>query len=212
MTRFLPILIFAALLSAAATPAFAQGGAYVNPYVGVLMISDSELDEEDFGVTIDPSLTVGGRIGTMIRENWMIEAAAGWSPVSVDFEDGAVSAEGDGTATLFYGALGYVFPTSGAAKFFLSAGGGIIRFDLDEVEGEDAEVDASSDPIATLGAGVIWAINDRFDLRLDVKDHLAFCSAIDEDETEAELTLCPADDKVLSHFELSGGLSFGLGG
>ncbi|MFN2383292.1 MAG: outer membrane beta-barrel protein [Gemmatimonadota bacterium] len=197
---------------AALSPAHGQGAWSVNPYAGVFIADEGGLqdfgDEEGFTVSIDPAMLVGARLGYMSAANWGFEAGYGYSPLSLSVDEDS-SFDVDVTAQLFYGALNYTFPSSSAAKFFLSVGAGGINVSGEEADFEEDAETSSTDLLANIGGGVMWWLNDRLSLRADIKDHMDFCKA---SETEEDFSACPLDDKMLNHIEVSGGVAFQLGG
>ena len=212
MRKFGLAVALITLCLASTGQAFGQGTWSLNPYAGVYIADEGGLqdagDEEGITVSIDPAVLVGGRLGFVSAANWGFEVGYGYSPLSLTVEEDSDFSI-DATAQLFYGALNYSFPSSSAAKFFLSAGAGGIHLSGDDADFDEGSETSSTELLANVGGGVMWWLNDRLSLRADVKDHIQFCKAADTDDS---FSACPLDDKALNNIEISGGVAFQLGG
>lgn len=195
MRRIITIAVtLTALLFVVPETARAQTG-YVNPFAGVLVVDEGGV--EDLGLSIDPSGIFGGVLGYTLTPNWEVAAAYGFAPAQIEEDAGGEQTDVDIHA--YFGAVDYIFTSESDVKFLLTGGlGGII---LDTAE---ADVDVSNDLLVNFGAGVRWLASERFALQGVVRDHVQFCSAVDEGDTE--VSACPLDDEALNHVEVSAGL------
>ena len=205
--------IFVALLatgglSPAATPAaLAQGDSGtrvgVNPYVGVLLFDDGELQEIGREANVGPIL--GGRLNVAVGRNWQFDIGYGYAQVETelseftDFPDPEDQVELD--VHSIYGAADYFIGGSQEipTRLLLSAGLGFMVINPEVGDG-----DASF--MIPLAVGFTHPVNDWITFRGDVRDHLQFCS---EAEQEDDFAPCIGDE-MLNHFEVSGGLEFWL--
>jgi hypothetical protein len=184
----------------------------INPYVGIFLADEGGLEEladtEGIDVSVDPAALVGARLNYTPGSSWSFEAVYGYSPVSIGFSDQEESLELDADVHLYYAAVNYTIPGSRAAEIFFSGGAGGILVRADEDLFQDAE-NSSNDFLLNVGAGLLWWVNERLAVRGDVKDHIQFCNAADNEE---DFSACPLDDNMLNHIEASGGVSFLIGG
>ena len=205
--------IFVALLAAGglaptATPAaLAQGltskRVGVNPYVGVLLFDDGELQEIGREANVAP--TLGARLNVGVGRSWQFDVGYGYAQVETelseftDFPDPEDQIELD--VHSIYGAADYFIGGSQEipTRLLLSAGLGFMIINPEEGDG-----DASF--MIPLAVGFTHPVNDWITFRGDVRDHLQFCSAAD---SEDDFAPCIGDE-MLNHFEVSGGLEFWL--
>ncbi|HEU4464252.1 MAG TPA: hypothetical protein VFS53_04335 [Gemmatimonadota bacterium] len=205
--------IFVALLAAgglvpAVTPAaLAQGlttkRVGVNPYIGVFLFDDGELQEIGREANVGP--TLGARLNVGVGRNWQFDVGYGYAQVETelseftDFPDPEDQIELD--VHSLYGAVDYFIGGSQEipTRLLLSAGLGFMVINPDVGDG-----DASF--MVPLAVGFTHPVNDWITFRGDVRDHLQFCSAAD---SEDEFAPCIGDE-MLNHFEVSGGLEFWL--
>lgn len=179
----------------------AQTG-YVEPFAGVLIVDDGELDE--FGVSVDPGFLIGAVLGYAVRPNWEVAAAYGYSGVTASLEEFGEEEEADAAVHVYFGAVNYVFPSSGPLAFLLTGGLGGITISPD-----DDVADSSSDLLANFGGGLRWTSSGGgFALQATARDHVQFCQGFDlEDLEDADaFSACPLDDTALHHIEVSGGV------
>ena len=205
--------IFVALLAAAGltpvtTPAaLAQGLAGtrvgVNPYVGVFLFDDGELQEIGREANVGPSL--GARLNVGVGRNWQFDVGYGYAQVETELSEFTDFPDPEGQIELdvhsIYGAADYFIGGSQEipTRLMLSAGLGFMV-----VSPEVGDGDASF--MIPLAVGFTHPVNDWITFRGEVRDHLQFCSAADE---AGEFAPCIGDE-MLNHFEVSGGLEFWL--
>lgn len=205
--------IFVALLAAgglapAATPAaLAQGltskRVGVNPYVGVFLFDDGELQEIGREANVGP--TLGARLNVGVGRRWQFDVGYGYAQVETelsefgDFPDLEDQIELD--VHSIYGAVDYFIGGSQEipTRLLLGAGLGFMV-----VSPEVGDGDASF--MIPLDVGFTHPVNDWITFRGDVRDQVQFCSASD---SEDEFAPCIGDE-MLNHFEVSGGLEFWL--
>ena len=202
--------IFVALLAAtglapAVPAAFAQGitgtRVGVNPYVGVFIFDDGELQEIGREANVVPSF--GGRLDVGVSRHWQFDFGYGYAQVEtelsefVDFPDPEDQIELD--VHSLYAAADYLIggdqdiPT----RLLLSAGLGFII-----VNPEVGDGDANF--MIPLAVGFTHPVNEWITFRGEVRDHMQFCSGADEVD---EFAPCLGDE-ILNHFEVSSGLVF----
>lgn len=209
MTRYWTFALALAAL-AVAVPASAQTGSgrwlrvEANPYAGVFVLDDSGLEEGGLESDIGPIL--GGRVGVVIGDDWLVEGSYGWSSVTiepsefVDFPD--PDFETDLSVHLLHASIGYLIHTDVApTTLVLMAGLGGMW-----VDPEVGESDA--DFMAQIGAGFTHPVNDWIAVKGDFRDHVSFCSA--PERVDEELAATCVEDRTLHHFEISAGLQFYL--
>ena len=207
MTWFRPLAV-ALLTVLLASPAFAQSqrglrmGVEVNPYVGVFLFDDSELNEA--GLEADVGPVVGGRVGVTLGDDWLFEGSYGYATVAleasefVDFPD--LDFDTDLAIHLLHGSASYLIGTEVApTRLVLTAGLGGMWVDPEVGESD-------GDFMVTVGAGFTHPINEWISFKGDFKDHITFCSA---PERAGEFSAC-IEEEPLNHFEISGGLQFYL--
>ena len=205
--------IFVALLAAgglapAATPAVLAQGVTgtrvgVNPYVGVFLFDDGELQEIGREANVGP--TLGARLNVQVSRSWQFDVGYGYAQVETelseftDFPDPEDQIELD--VHSIYGAADYFIGGSQEirTRLLLSAGLGFMIINPEEGDG-----DASF--MIPLAVGFTHPVNDWITFRGEVRDHLQFCSEADDEDDFAPCI----GDEMLNHFELSGGLEFWL--
>ena len=205
--------IFVALLAAGAAfapPATQAGLAQghpgtrvgVNPYVGVFIFDDGDLQEIGREANVGPVL--GARLNVAFRPDWQFDLGYGYAQVETE-ESEFVDTDPEDQIELdmhsLYGAIDYFIGGSQEipTRLLLSAGLGFLIVNPEEGDG-----DASF--MIPLAVGFTHPVNDWITFRGEVRDHLQFCSAPDEGEGTAACV----DDEMLNHFEVSGGLEFWL--
>lgn len=179
----------------------------INPYVGVFVFDDSEL-EDDAGLEVDIGPILGGRVVAVLDDDWRVEGAYGYASATVerseflDFPESEI--ENDLAIHLLYGAANYLISNAEVrTRLLLSAGAGILLV--------DPEVgDVETEFMVTLGAGFTHPVNEWITFRGEFRDHVSFCSAPERAVVPvAERDFSPCfGDEALHHFEFSGGLEF----
>jgi len=201
-------LLAAGSLSPASTPAalaqdLTSKRIGVNPYVGVLLFDDGELQE--IGREANAGPVLGARLNVGVGRSWQFDVGYGYAQVETelseftDFPDPEDQIELD--VHSIYGAADYFIGGSQEipTRLLLSAGLGFMIINPEEGDG-----DASF--MIPLAVGFTHPVNDWITFRGDVRDHLQFCS---EAESEGDFAPCIGDE-MLNHFEVSGGLEFWL--
>ena len=202
--------IFVALLAAGLSPAGTRSALAqaltetrvgVNPYVGLFIFDDGEL--QPIGREANVAMTLGARLNVGLSRRWQVDAAYGYAQVEtelsefVDFPDPEDQIELD--VHSFYGAADFFLggnqeiPT----RLMLSAGLGFLIVNPEERDGD-------VDFMIPLAIGFTHPVNDWVTFRGEVRDHVQFCSTADSAE---EFAPCLGDE-LLNHFEVSGGLEF----
>lgn len=201
MIRWTPWIAVAALALPAA-PADAQVRLEVNPYAGVLVFDDSELEER--GLEVNPAAMVGARVVVGLTDRWRAEGGWGIAHSSIEpseftqFPDPDLDV--DVNVHVFYGAANLlVLDPDVRTKLLLTAGAGGVAVD-------PANGDVGTNFAINLGVGFTHPVNDWITFRGDVRDHLAFCSG----EPGSEKFQSCSGDEVLNHVEVSAGLEFRL--
>ncbi|MBA2565802.1 MAG: outer membrane beta-barrel domain-containing protein [Gemmatimonadetes bacterium] len=199
------LLITATLLTLGAIPALAQLGARsveVEPFVGWLSFDDDLL--------LASSIGFGGRLGYNLTDNWAIEGTFNYTPgAEFDLEGFDDDVEDDldipqTTVMLAHANLNYnVLLNNSRLVPFLTAGGGIASFNVDNDDGIDE--DSSTDGEVNAGGGLKLFLSETVALRGDLRNHWIFASVPNEDPDESG---DEEDAVTTSNLELSGGVSF----
>ena len=195
----------AGILAAAPVVTFAQSltetRVGVNPYVGVFIFDDGELQTVGREANVVPMF--GARLNVGVSRRWELDAAYGYAQVETepsefeDFPDPEEQIELDVHA--IYGAANYFLggtqdiPT----RLVLGAGLGLLIVNPESGEGD-------ADFMIPISVGFTHPVNDWITFLGEVRDHVHFCST-SEDASEAAVCF---GDEVLNHFEVSGGLKF----
>ena len=202
---YVTLLAAVAALAPPATPAsLAQGltgtRVGVNPYVGVMIFDDGDLQEIGREANVVPML--GARLNVAFRPDWQFDLGYGYAQVETE-ESEFVDSEPEDQIELdmhaLYGALDYFIggtqdiPT----RLLLSAGLGLLVVSPETGDG-------SASFMIPLAVGLTHPVNDWITFRGEVRDHLQFCS---EADNEQDFAPCIGDE-MLNHFEVSGGLEF----
>ena len=201
-------LLAAGSLAPAATPAalaqdLTSKRVGVNPYIGVFLFDDGELQEIGREANVGPVL--GARLNVAVGRSWQFDVGYGYAQVETelseftDFPDPEDQIELD--VHSIYGAADYFIGGSQEipTRLLLSAGLGFMIINPDVGDGDVSF-------IIPLAVGFTHPVNDWITFRGDVRDHLQFCS---EAESEDDFAPCIGDE-MLNHFEVSGGLEFWL--
>ena len=218
MTKFWTVMFLIALAGPAAAQERTTGMAVADTveseadprwlatvYAGTFGIADDELS--GVGMTTDAGALFGARVGYRFKPSWAIEASYGYAALDGTSEGfGSV----DGALHLYHADLVFLAPAAARAQVALSAGVGGMRYAYDEFERRGILLQDESwahELVVSLGAGLVVNLGTQAGLRVEVRDHVQFCSAEEEpiDET-TDFSHCPLDDTVLHNPELSGGL------
>jgi hypothetical protein len=203
------VLIAIATLAWRAPPAEAQGRITISPYAGAhfsdedrFLLSESGAFESE----VDDGPVVGLRIGIPIHGLWTAELTYGWTSFEVEHlvgtiedPDGVLARETYDVHFVEAGILWTALPDRQVHPFAtLAAGIARVGFGA-EFAGIDLGMDQSdSEPAIAAGGGIVWQTAERVGIRLDIRDHVRFCSDI-----------C-GEDTTLHEVELSVGATIGL--
>lgn len=184
LARGLIALSLAAPLPAGAQmvdEATATGPFDVAGFVGLVTpVANLTEDPETFATSIDPYLALGLDLTYWVSTRFGLDLTGVYSPSQLKARgtqfQGAIPPD-LGDATLFIGTLSavYRFPASGsgtALEPYFAAGFGLKRLNLDEIAAPAAE--SSTDPTATLAAGVRTRLIPRVVLRVEVRDFASY--------------------------------------
>lgn len=206
--RRAPVLVAALAALAASTPAGAQVGVSVSPYVGVHFHDDGAIawargeGDPEAAIQVDAARFVGVKLGIRFLERMWLEGDVGLASLTGEAEDvgDLERAEVDGRAALYTVALGFdLSPTRKLSTVALvGIGGATTDFDL-------SGTDSFTDVIVTAGLGASYPLHEHVRLRGDVRSVVEFCDRPDEEAFAACL-----EDASLTHVEASAGLRFDL--
>lgn len=204
MKLFLSLLAGMLLVTGAAGSARAQLGAgswEVQPFVGVVSFDDD--------ISLATTAGFGARLGYNFTDNWALEGTFNYTPNAKFDLEGFDEDQLDDvfpkrTVILAHGNLNYSFLLNNSRLIpFLTAGGGLANFNLDNDDNIDE--DSSTEGEVNAGGGLKLFLSETVALRGDVRNHWIFASIPNEDPDE------PADEqdaKTTSNLELSGGVTF----
>lgn len=150
-------------------------------FVGLLTpVANLTEDPESFATVIDPYLALGVDLTYWLSERFGIDVTGVYSPSelavrSTQFQGAIPDDLGD--ATFLAGTLSavYRFRSSGsgsALEPYVAGGFGLKRVSVDEIAAP--EVESTTDPAATLAAGIRTRIVERFTLRIEVRDFASY--------------------------------------
>jgi len=150
-------------------------------FVGVLApVANLTDDPESFATVIDPYLALGLDVTYWLSNQFGIDVTGVYSPSklaarSTQFQGAIPDDLGD--ATFLAGTLSavYRFRSSGsgtALEPYVAAGFGVKRVDVDAIAAP--EVESTTDPAATLAAGIRTRIIESFTLRVEVRDFASY--------------------------------------
>lgn len=197
----IPAFFLSAAPAAAQRPVDSWVRVALNPYAGLLVLDDGDLQDQG-GAEVDAGPLLGARLALALGEDWRVDGTWAWASGSVEASEfvdfPSVETDFDLAVHLIYGSVGYLISTQEVpTQLLLSAGAGVMMIDPEVGESD-------TDFMASLGAGFTHPVNHWITFRGDVKDHIAFCSA---SEQAGEFALC-FEDEPLHNFEVSGGLEF----
>lgn len=172
----------------------------LNPYVGILLLDDSEL--KTIGREINIAPLVGLRFSIAPTRSWVIDAGYGFAPAETEvsqFNNERPEEKADLHTHLLYGAVNYVISSKEApTRLILVAGVGAAFFDLETSDSSDSQF------MFNLGLGFTHPVGEWIIFRGDFKDHITFCRGPTE---ITDTTLC-VSDATMNNLEFSGGLVF----
>ncbi|MDH3271143.1 MAG: porin family protein [Gemmatimonadota bacterium] len=113
------------------------------------------------------SFTMGVDIGLVWNETWALEAMGSWIPTNLKARSG-LSSTADVNAFMYGLTALYYLPLDGAVDPFFGLGVGGETFDY-----ALAGVDTHHEWMGNVVAGIRFAVNDRFGLRLEARDCIA---------------------------------------
>lgn len=191
-----------ALLTGAVRPAAAQLGARsieVQPFVGSLSFDDD--------VALDNTLGFGGRLAYNFTDTWALEGTLNYTPNAEsdrdrDLDRLDLDRLSETSLLLAHGNLNYnILLNNSRLVPFLTAGGGLARFDVD-----DGPLGGSStDGEVNAGGGFKLFLTETVAARGDIRNHWIFTSVPNRDPDEPG---DEADAETTSNLELSAGVSF----
>jgi OOP family OmpA-OmpF porin len=201
MSVRLVLLLGLVLVLGVARPAAAQLGAgslEVQPFVGVLSFDDD--------LFLDSTLGFGGRLAYNFTDNWGLEGSLNYTP-KADFDldgfDGDDLDFPETTVILAHANLNYNFLLNDSQLVpFLTAGGGVANFNVDNDDNIDEE--SETDGEINAGGGLKLFLSETVALRGDVRNHWIFASIPDEDADPED----EEDAVTTSNLEFSGGVTF----
>jgi hypothetical protein len=193
-----------------APPVCAQDRVTINPYVGAhfadedrFLLSGSGASESE----VDDGPVVGLRVGIPFRGPWTAELTYGWTSfevrhrvATIEEPEGVIARE---TYEVHFVEAGILWTALSdrllSPVATLAAGIAHVDFEAEfggqELPGlgqDDAEV------AIVAGGGVVWRAAERVGIRVEVRDHVRFCSDI-----------C-GEDATLHEMEISGGATISL--
>jgi hypothetical protein len=217
------LVVMGAVVLLSAAPLQAQNRFAIEPYIGAYLTDDdgafsgTRLDLEPRpGPPIPPpevglttGILLGARASWQIRPNWTVEGVYGRSSyateVTVDVstvldpiprEETFELTEHD--AHLYYGAIRYDVTGGSVQPFFVAGAGAVtVSTDLGELGPFLGDVDSVTDPLLSLGSGLVIDVAPRTRIRGDLRDQVQFCSD--------GSGLCE-EDEALHNVEISAGI------
>lgn len=192
-----------------------QAQVAVEPYLGVYWFDDNALDFPFQEVEFGAGPILGARVLYPLGEHWWIGGGYGYASYNVTFriptviEPEGLVVEGDASEHLYYGTLEYApLPPDPVGVHFLGELGGATYTP------EDGE--STRDLLAGFGAGLDLRAGERGTIRLDLRDHLRFCSqgafavplgrVAGSQASKADVGGLCEEDQILHNLELSAGL------
>jgi OOP family OmpA-OmpF porin len=196
------LIAVALVAGVAATRAEAQLGAgswEVTPFVGSLSFDDD--------LFLDNSLGFGGRLGYNLTDTWALEGTFSYTNADFDLEDDFDDDDEDFPQTaviLAHANLNYNVPLNNSSLVpYLTAGGGIANFNVDNDDAIDEE--SETDGEINAGGGLKLFLSETIAVRGDVRNHWIFASIPNEDPDEDD---DEQDAESTSNLEFSGGVTF----
>lgn len=150
-------------------------------FVGLVTpVANLTEDPETFSTSIDPYLALGLDLTYWISTRFGLDLTGVYSPSQLKARgtqfQGAIPPD-LGDATLFIGTVSavYRFPASGsgtALEPYFAGGFGLKRLNVDEIAAP--AVESTTDPTATLAAGIRTRIIESVVLRVEVRDFASY--------------------------------------
>lgn len=201
LSAFLLVLFTAPPLAAQEGTDWGASGVEIHAFGGFFWPQEPEFaaGEAGFEFDGDQELYFGGRLGYTFPVNVFIQGEVGYTPLTINTAGGARDLD----TWLYGGSLGYNFQVARGAQLFLLAGGGVIRWDPDGLEGETRGR-------GHFGGGVRLFLTPSVAVRAEVRDNL-----IPETMTDirTQLNMGGAlDDELTHNLEVTGGISLFFGG
>lgn len=165
----LPGLITAAVLvTSAATPAAAQGGVELTPWVGVYVPTSNSFSTLSDDFTRNVSGIGGARLTFWGTGHFGFEATGGYSPAKVAGED--LSQVNTNVLVANARALLALTPVTSSVGIFVGAGGALLTRGKNTFDDDRSSTDFGG----TLGLGFRFGggDNNRVGFRLDLEDYL----------------------------------------
>lgn len=196
------LLAVALLAGVTATRAEAQLGAgswEVTPFVGNVSFDDD--------LFLDNALGFGGRLAYNLTDTWGLEGSVSYTNADFDFQDDFDDDDENLPQTavmLAHANLNYNVPLNNSALVpYLTAGGGLANFNVDNDDNIDEE--SETDGEVNAGGGLKLFLSETIAVRGDVRNHWIFASTrnLDPDEPDDE-----RDAQTTSNLEFSGGVTF----
>lgn len=165
----------------AASAFLAEGQLEVSVLVGALTpVTRLTEDRETFSTELTSSGLFGADATYWLQHQLGLGVRAAYAPATVGVVPGSIAgAVPEDLGPADYWALSaearFRFPPPGEGLSlvpYLSAGGGLRLLDVRSLAGP--EVEDSTDPLATLAAGVGLPLSGPVKLRLEIRDHLTF--------------------------------------
>ncbi len=189
------LAVVATVLGIQPSPLFSQD-AYVQPVVGIFIPDDDEM--EAIGIEFDTALLLGVQGGYVLTPSWEMTLTYAFSPLYGRFEEGFTEPGQHDNAHMYYGAVQYTPLRHEALALLLSAGvGGLII-------SPEGTATSSHDPLMNLGGGLRWHESARLAVQGLIQDNVHFCRR--QGQNQGRLTLCPPEDRILHHFQISAGI------
>ena len=177
----------------------------ITPWVGYY-VPATDLAEQQAGwnspASLKSSLAYGGNLGIRLPMGIAIEAQVGMSPTEVELDDGSGAGLETFDLDVLFGAANLQWrfgPPLIPVKPYLTAGAGFVRWSPDGG-------DATTNIAGNLGGGAYVSLGPIVKLRGDARAYVTTFSAQDVDPGTAD------ESKFQSHFVVSAGLVFELGG
>ena len=174
----LTLLIAAAPLSAQVGAPTTSKGVSLTPYIGVLVPTADLFSYSSGAATqvtrISAAITFGGRLGIGLGPRFGIEGDVGYSPGSVDYEEGTGASfnqdvrilTGSGRATF------YLIPRTSPFWIGLSGGVGAVRHTFKVGTAGSATVEPGTNVGGVLGASAGIRIGRLIAINIGVEDYL----------------------------------------